>query len=186
MENNNQHIKDYGYRRFIGGQITSLLGSEIVSFVLGVYLAREYGNTLFITITMVLSFLPRVIISPIAGIWADKGDRKKIVITSDLIQAIITTALVLLFNLKDLFSWSFWDAIIFGEITSEIFILFGFIFLRSVFQAVQGPSVSSILPTIVPKDKLSRLNGLFQFSQGAAGIIAPLVRRISHQLYRNV
>jgi DHA3 family macrolide efflux protein-like MFS transporter len=89
------------------------------------------------------------------------------VISSDMIQAIITTTLVVLFNLNAQFSWAFWNE-------GEIYILFGFILLRATFQALQGPSVSSILPNIVPRDKLSRLNGLFQFSSGAAGLIAPL------------
>lgn len=168
MENDIKPIKEYGYKRFIAGQITSLLGSEVVTFVIGLYLARTYQNTFYFAISMILQFLPRVLLSPFAGVWADKGDRKKIIISSDMIQALITTALVVLFNLNAHFSWAFWNA-------GEIYILFGFIFLRATFQAIQGPSVSSTLPSIVPRDKLSRLNGLFQFSQGAAGIIAPLV-----------
>ncbi|TFG18556.1 MAG: MFS transporter [Promethearchaeota archaeon] len=168
MKNNNQHIKGYGYRRFIAGQITSLLGSEVVSFVIGLYLARTYGNSFYFAISMILQFLPRVLLSPFAGVWADQGDRKKIVISSDMVQAVITTALVVLFNLNAHYSWAFW-------VSGEIYILFGFILFRATFQAIQGPSVSSILPSIVPREKLSRLNGLFQFSQGAAGIIAPLV-----------
>ena len=157
-----------GYRRFIAGQIVSILGSEVVGFVLGIYLARTYGNALYFAIVMILQFLPRVLISPIAGVWADKRNRKKIIITSDLLQAIVTTTLVVLFNLKDLYSWTFW-----GQ--AEIFVIFGFVLLRTVLQAIQGPSVSSTLPTIVPKEKLSRINALFQFATGIMGLVSLLV-----------
>ena len=168
MENNIKPKKNYGYKRFLASQTISMLGSEIVGFVLGVYLAQEYGNAFYFAISMILQFAPRVIIGPIAGVWADKRDRKKIVIVSDLIQAIITTILVALFNLNRFYSWAFWA-------NGEIMIIFGFIFLRSVFQAVQSPSVSSILPSITPIEKLSRLNGALQFASGVMGVIAPII-----------
>ncbi|MBN2156663.1 MAG: MFS transporter [Candidatus Lokiarchaeota archaeon] len=167
----NKTKSEKGYLRFLTGQIISLLGSEIVGFVLGVYLAQQYGNAFFFAISMILQFLPRVIVSPIAGVWADKRNRKRIVISSDLVQAVITTCLVALFNLNRIFTWTFWAV-------GEIWIIFGFILLRSIFQAIQGPSVSSILPSIVPPEKLSRLNGLLQFAMGIIGLIAPIVSAV--------
>ncbi|MHA1112034.1 MAG: MFS transporter [Promethearchaeota archaeon] len=172
MENEAKQIKSIsGYGRFIAGQIVSLLGSEIVGFVIGIYLARTYQSPIFMAIVMIIQFLPRVIISPIAGVWADKRNRKKIIITSDLLQAVVTTTLVLLFNLNALFTWSFWAV-------GELYILFGFLLVRSVLQAIQGPSVSSTLPTIVPADKLSRINGVFQFANGVMGLIAPILAAV--------
>lgn len=169
MENDVKHVKKYGYKRFIAGQIISLLGSEIVGFVMGIYLARTFESPIFMAIVMIIQFLPRVIISPIAGVWADKRNRKKIIITSDMLQAIVTTTLVLLFNLNGL--WSLWPT---GEI-AELLVIFGFLLIRSMLQAVQGPSVSSTLPTIVPAEKLSRINGIFQFANGVMGLVAPIL-----------
>ncbi len=161
-------VKNTGYRRFIAGQIVSLLGSEIVGFVMAIYLTRKYQSPLYMAIVMILQYLPRVIVSPIAGVWADKRNRKKIIITSDLLQAVVTSSLVLLFTFNTAYSFSFWEA-------GEIYIIFGFLLLRSVLQAIQGPSVSSTLPTIVPIEKLSRINGIFQFANGVMGLIAPIL-----------
>ena len=164
-------VKNTGYRRFIGGQIVSLLGSEIVGFVMAIYLTRKYESPLYMAIVMILQYLPRVIICPIAGVWADKRNRKKVIITSDLLQAVVTSSLVLLFTFNTKYSFSFWEA-------GEIYIIFSFLLLRSILQAIQGPSVSSTLPSIVPMEKLSRINGVFQFANGVMGLIAPILAAV--------
>ena len=60
-----QTFKHYLY--FWSGQLFSLLGSQIISFVIIFWITIETKSAVFLSIATVLSFLPLVIISPIAG-----------------------------------------------------------------------------------------------------------------------
>ncbi len=85
------------YLLFWIGQLFSLFGSQIVIFVIGVWLTIEYQNEILLSISMLVSFIPSMIIIPIAGVFADRWDKKKILIISDFLQAALTVILIILF-----------------------------------------------------------------------------------------
>ena len=47
--------------------------------------------------------------------------------------------------------------------------------IRAFLQAFHMPATEAIVPLMVPKDKLSRINGLRQFSDGASGVLGPVI-----------
>jgi len=154
--------KKYPYRRFILGQITSLLGSEVIGYVLGWYITLTYMNAFYLAMVMFLQFFPRIFISPIAGVFADRYDRKKIILFSDMAQAVITATLAVIYIIGFPQNW-------------EIGVIYTFIVLRTIFQAIQRPAVSAVLPSITPAEKLSRLNGILQLSGGLISLMGPLI-----------
>lgn len=89
------------------------------------------------------------LVIPIAGVLTDKFDRKKIIIVADSLQALVTFIVLLLFNF---------------EIANPVLII-AINGLLGLFQGFHIPTVNAIIPTMVPKDKLSRMNGVgFLFS----------------------
>jgi DHA3 family macrolide efflux protein-like MFS transporter len=56
---------------------------------------------------------------------------------------------------------------------TEIWIIFVFIAFRSIFQGFHQPTVSSVIPLMVPKDKLSRINGFNFLFSGLVQLIGP-------------
>ncbi len=100
-----------------------------------------------------------IIFSPIAGIVSDRYDRRKLILLVDSLQAFSTFILILffIFNLMQ-----FW-------------ILLIFVATRSICQAFHAPTANAIIPTMVPKDKLSRINGINFLLTSFVNVIGPVV-----------
>ena len=148
------------YMAFWGGQIVSLLGSIVVQFVLMWYLTISYPeNPLVLSLASFFYFLPMIFAMPIAGVFSDRWNRKKLIIIVDSSQAFATFILIMLF---------------FMGIT-DLWIIFSFMAIRSIFQAFHQPTVNAIVPTMVPKEKLSRINGINFLASGVVQLIGPVL-----------
>lgn len=59
-----------GMRAFIviwAGQLISLIGSGLTSFALGVYIYEQTGSATGFTLNILAYYVPRILLSPIAG-----------------------------------------------------------------------------------------------------------------------
>lgn len=104
-----------------------------------------------------ISILLLTLFMPIAGVVADKVNRKTLILVVDSSQAFATFLLLVLFQ--------------FG--LANISIVFIFIGLRSIFQAFHLPTVNAIIPSMVPKEKLTKINGINFLFTGVVQFIAP-------------
>ncbi len=145
------------YIIFWSGQLFSLLGSMVVHFMVTWWIQKETENPFFLALSMFFYFLPMIIATPIAGVLSDRINRKKIILIVDSLQAFVTFILILFFILN----------------YTAIWLIFIFIAIRSVFQGFHQPTVSSVIPIMVPKDKLSRINGLNFLFSGLVQLIGP-------------
>ncbi|MHA1413096.1 MAG: MFS transporter [Promethearchaeota archaeon] len=134
----------YHYLFFWTGQIFSLLGSLVVYFVIMWWLTVTTNDPMILSLATFFFYLPYIFVAPIAGVFSDRMSRKKLIIIVDSLQAMATVLLIFLMSLGITFVW----------------IIFIFIAFRSACQAFHQPTVNSITPTMVPKEKLSRINGL--------------------------
>ncbi len=147
------------YLFFWGGQQVSLLGSSVVQFVIIWFITITTESELMLSLAALVGFGPSLIITPFAGVLADRLNRKAILLLSDSFQAIVTTVLIFVF--------------LTGHANIPIiFIILGF---RGAFQAIQSPTMQAIIPAMVPETKLSRINGLTFLSSGVIRIIGPAV-----------
>lgn len=150
------------YLFFLFGQLVSLLGSSIAQFVIVWWITLETESTLYLSLASVLGFAPIVILGPLTGVLADRWNRKALIGTVDLLQALTSVALIFLFQLNVIAIWQ----------------VLALLTLKGVFQAFHTPAVLAMIPTMVPKDKLSRLNGvnyLFTSSVNLAGLVVAAV-----------
>ena len=147
------------YILFWLGQLVSLLGSSIAGFVIIWWITLQTESAVYLSIASLVGFAPIVILSPIAGVLADRWNRKGLIATADLLQALTTVALIFLF----------WSNVV------SIWIILVLLGLRGVFQAFHMPTVSAIVPTMIPKEKLSRMNGLNFLFTGAVNLVGPIV-----------
>jgi len=100
-----------------------------------------------------------LILTPIAGVIADRYNRKNIILIVDSLQAYFTLLLTIFFIFN----------------AAQVWIVFIFIAIRSVFQSFHSPVVGAIMPSMVPKDKLGRINGINYFFTGLIQLIGPVV-----------
>lgn len=134
--------------------------SNIIQYALSLYVLDKTGSaTTFASILSIIIF-PRILFSPIAGVWGDRVNRQK-----GLVYTTLMTVITL---------------VIFGlgtYVTSNlslvaIYVLVIILELVEVFQS--GPMMS-VLPAIVEESQLSLANTWMQVDNGIVNIITPFV-----------
>lgn len=144
---------------FLISQTLSLLGSSLVQYAIMWYITLNTKSGIMMTISIICGFLPTFFLSPFAGVWADRYNRKIIIMLSDSFIAITTLLLAILFLLG-------YDSI-------------GLLFVMSAFRAVgsgiQTPAIGAIIPQIVPKEQLTKVNGINGSIQAIVMLISPML-----------
>jgi len=151
------------YLFFWGGQLFSLLGSSIVHFVIiwwiNVITPDRDLAAFLLGFANFLGMLPLIVLSPIAGVFIDKWNRKHIIMIADSLQAFITFLLILIFFFR----------------IEEVMLVIVINSLRGVCQAFHFPTIKAIIPLMIPKDKLSRMNAIDYGVNGLVHIAGPAV-----------
>lgn len=149
------------------GQLFSLLGSMVVHFSIVWWLQLETGSPTVLSLGQFFYFMPLLLFMPIAGVLSDKLKRKNIIVVVDSLQAYATIILIIFFMF---------------DVTS-IWLVFLFIALRSIFQAFHQPAVASITPTMVPKEKISRINSINFIFISLISLIGPALGALLWQFF---
>ena len=68
---------------FLVSQMFSIFGSSIVSYAIIWHITLETSSAKVMTLSIITSFLPQIFISLFAGVWADRYNRKVIIMLSD-------------------------------------------------------------------------------------------------------
>lgn len=135
-----------------------MFGSTVVGFALAWYLARETGSATILSTAMMVNFIPMIVLGPFIGPLIDRWNHKRILVFSDLITALLTLVLVVLFYTETIQIWHIY-VIMAGRATGEAF---------------HFPTLRASVPMIVPEKNLVRVNGLFATQRGMISIVAPL------------
>jgi len=144
---------------FVSSQTISLFGSMLVQYAITWHITLETQSGIMMTLSIICGFVPTLIVSPFAGVWADRYDRKAVIILSDSLIAASTLALAALF--------------MFG--LGSIWLLFVALAVRSFGAGIQTPAVGAFLPQLVPEDKLTRVNGLNSSLQSLIALLSPML-----------
>lgn len=155
-----KQINDWKCRTFLFllSQGITLFGSLLVQFAIIWYIAKTTTSGSMVSLSTVCSFLPQLLISTFAGVWADRYPRKTMILLSDGCIAIATLILVLLVQNGAEDIW--------------LFLLISAI--RSLGAGIQTPAVNAMLPQLVPKEKLMRVNGLNGSLSASISFAAPI------------
>ncbi|WP_303985285.1 MFS transporter [Niallia circulans] len=154
--------KENWYRNivlFLSSQTISLFGSSLVQYAIMWHITLTTESGLMMTLYILCGFLPTFLLSPVAGVWADRYNRKLLIMISDGLIAFATLILALLFLMG----------------YDSIWLLFVMAAVRAFGTGVQTPSVGAILPQIVPKDKLTKVNGVNGSIQAVIMFVSPMV-----------
>lgn len=144
---------------FLAGQTVSLFGSSLVQFAIIWYITLTTKSGFMMTISTLCGFLPQLLISVFAGVWADRYPRKIIIILADAAIAITTLVLALFFLTG----------------YRELWLLFFVAGIRSLGSGFQSPSVSAMIPQLVPEEKLMKVNGINNSIGSLVMLVSPVV-----------
>jgi DHA3 family macrolide efflux protein-like MFS transporter len=147
---------------FLSSQGLSLFGSMLVQYAIIWYITLTTRSGAILTIATIAAFLPQIVISLFAGVWADRYPRKLLIVSADALTAVSTLILAVLFLLGH---GSLWLLILVSGI-------------RSIGAGLQTPAVGAFLPQIVPTDRLIKVNGVNGTLQPFIMIAAPITSGI--------
>ncbi len=141
------------------GQSVSLLGSQLVQFALIWWLTQTTGSATVLAMASLAGFLPQVILGPFVGVLVDRWNRRLTMFVADASVAAATVVLAYLF-------WS-------GA--AQTWHVFAILFVRSLAGSFHWPAMMASTSLMVPKEHLTRIQGLNQALNGGLSIVsAPL------------
>ncbi|MGB3440036.1 MAG: MFS transporter [Actinophytocola sp.] len=140
------------------GQLVSVIGSALSAFVIGVWVYLDTGSVTQFVLIQFCAAVPGILVSPIAGVITDRWDRKRIMLAADLGAGLATAILLMLVASDALTVWPIY-------LTTA---------LSSACNSFHMVAYTALVPSLVPKKHLGRVNGLMQITQGVQ-IAAPLV-----------
>jgi MFS family permease len=139
--------RNRNYRYTWSGQIVSEVGDHFNNIAVFSLALANTGSGLVVALILIARAIPAVTAGPIAGVLLDRLDRKKIMITSDLVRAAVAIGFIF--------------AIPHGR-TWLLYILSGALMFASPFFT---SGRAAILPSIATKDELHAANSLTQLTQ---------------------
>jgi MFS family permease len=148
------------FAKFWAGQTISNLGSSVTLFALPLLVFKLTGSPLNLGATSATSFLPYLLFGLVIGAWVDRVDRKRLMIATDVVRALLVATIPLLA-----------DA---GQLRVEwIYVL---AFLQSTVTIAFDSAEFAAIPSLVErKDDLVTANGRIQASYYAAQVAGPLL-----------
>jgi MFS family permease len=141
------------------GQTVSNIGSSFTLFALPLLVFNLTGSALNLALITAAEYVPLLLFGLVIGAWVDRVDRKRLMIFTDITQALVISSIPLLAALDLLVVW--WIYVV-GFASSTLWICFN----TAEFAAV---------PSLVNKEDLATANGRLQASYAAATVAGPLL-----------
>lgn len=145
---------------FLASQAVTLFGSTLVQMAIVWYVTLNTGEGAWIAAFTVAAYLPQFLISFLGGVWADRYNKKALIIGSDVGIAVTTLGMWLCLPYL-------------GETELMLPLLLAMSALRSVGAGIQTPAVNALLPLLAPEDELMRYNGINATMQSVVQFAAP-------------
>lgn len=156
-------LKDKNFILLIFGKLISLVGSNMQQFALSLYVLDKTGSATIFASMLSISILPRLILSPFAGVFGDWFDRKKSIVILDFINAIIIGSFGYIYFIND------------GFTIPMIYIL---VILLEITEIFFGSAMAGIMPSIVEKDNLLEANSYSSLVMSLGSLLSPIIASI--------
>lgn len=140
-------------------QTVSLIGSRMTGLAFGIYIYNQTGDATPLTLVAFFSWLPRLISASLAGVIADRWDRRYVMALADTGQAAGTLLLL----------------VTFASGTFQLWHLYLVAIIQATFDIFQGPAFISSVTMLVPDNHRSRANAVQLVTSPLSGIIAPAI-----------
>jgi hypothetical protein len=152
-----------GFGSLLGSSLASSIGGAVSGVSVNWLVYHYTGSTLDIAYVGLTGILPGIALGLFAGVFADRYDRRRIMVTADLVRMTVMAALA-----ASLFLVGFSLLLVLASMT-----------LVYSFSALFTPASQAILPRIVPTEQLEAANGLlsaltqtgYTVGAGAGGLL---------------
>ena len=143
------------------GQLVSTMGSALTSLAASIYIFRLTNSAMSVGLMLMATAAPSLLVGLFAGVLVDRFDRKRIMITADLVRAVLVFLIPFLVPLS--VTW-----------------LYVIVMLTSAIGQFFDPAQESVLPEVATEEELAAANSLMAISSfgstaigfAASGLIA--------------
>ncbi|EFB49482.1 MFS transporter [Staphylococcus aureus] len=153
--------------KFILGKFISSLGNSMYNFGISFYILSKTGSAKLFSINLAIMIIVNIITTPLSGYIADAGNKKKIIVCSQIGQSIFMFILLLTIYIKG-FS-------IICILVTNIAITF--------LNALSTPSLNSTLPNIVHPNYLQKINAYYNMTNSITTLIGPIIGGVIYTLF---
>jgi dTMP kinase len=144
-------LKNQQFRRLWYAQFVSGIGDWLViGFLMPLVTALSGGSSFAVAGILIAKIIPALVFSSLTGVLVDRFDRRKVMITADLVRAALTVVLVFTNSL-----WAIYLVVILMETASLFF----------------WPARNALIPYLVAEDDITAANGLAYTTQQASMLI---------------
>jgi Major Facilitator Superfamily len=151
-------LRHRDFRLLFTGQAISVLGDALLPVALAfAVLDGLDGSAGQLGLVLAAQVIPMTFLVLVAGVWADRLSRRRLMLVSDVGRAIVQalTAVLLLTGTAEL-----WHLIVLSA-------------LYGAFEAFFRPAAGGLTPTLVPPDELQQANSLIGLAQNAGHVLGP-------------
>lgn len=144
-------IRDY--RLLISGQAISDIGDGITLLLLLLVINELTGSTSMLALMAITEAVPQFTVGLVAGVYADRWNRRSVMLAADLLRAVIVMAFAVV------------------SVLGFVPLLYVLGFAQSSVSTFFRPARGAMLPRVVPAEGLAAANSLAQASQVLGAVI---------------
>lgn len=150
------------YKKFLlmwGGEFISSIGGGLTSFGLSVYVFQQTGSAASTALVALLAFLPVLLLSPVAGVLADRYDRCLLMMLGDGMSGLGLVYILI--------------CMMTGE--AALYQICIGVFISAVFSSLLEPSYRAVVTDMLTKDEYSKASGMMSLAGSARYLISPMI-----------
>ena len=152
-------------------QLISTAGSALTDLAAAIFVFRVTGSALAVGLTLMVTAIPGLVVGLLAGVYVDRHDRKRILMWTCLIQAVIVGAIAFVIGLDGI----------------GIIGLYGLLLLNAAVKQFFDPAHDSLIPEMASDEELAAANSFLSIAAfgstaigfAGAGILASIDLRVA-------
>lgn len=141
------------------GQLISAIGSGLTSFGLGVYVFHQTTSASAMAMVTLLAFTPALLLSPFAGVLADRYDRRLLMMLGDGLSMVGLVFILRCMNDGEATLWQICVGVT----------------ISSVFSSLLEPAYKATVTDLLTQDQYTRASGLVGIAGSAKYLISPII-----------
>jgi len=133
------------YRWLLSSLAVSETGNWLYAAATVIYILEATGSASWVGIAAVVRLMPYILFGPVGGAIADRFDRRRVMIVSDLARAGLMGVLTVVAT---------------SSSTTSVVVVIAITFVNNSFSAPFYPAVTALTPSVVTEDDLAAANAL--------------------------
>lgn len=141
------------------GQLISAIGSGLTSFGLGIYVFQQTGKASAMALVTLLAFMPSLLLSALAGVLADRYDRRLLMVLGDSLSALGLVYILICMLQGEALLWQICVGVT----------------ISSVFSSLLDPAYKATVTDLLTEEQYTKASGLVQVAGSAKFLISPVI-----------